>query len=125
MKCGPGFFIQGCTSSGSAAALERPATVAPDTSAPSRKMRRLSSPLPAAGSSDGDVLRLSFMTFPPVFHEDGGRDPIAKAARNATMTNARNRRFWNKFPFPSVHLAFSGDRKISFILYYFSALGYP
>jgi hypothetical protein len=37
----------------------------------------LSNPLPAAGSSDCGVPSLSFMRFPPEFHENGSRDPTA------------------------------------------------
>jgi hypothetical protein len=49
-KPAPGSFIQLCIARGSADALDAPAHAALVTSAPSRKIRRLRIPLPAAGS---------------------------------------------------------------------------
>src|SRR5262245_260268 len=59
----PGTFIQGCTIRGSASASFTLAPTAPTATAPSRKIRRLKIPLPAAKSRDferlfADILNL-------------------------------------------------------------------
>src|SRR5215475_10223155 len=86
MKFAPGTFIQRGTGSGSAAALASPAPVAPATSAPSRKMRRLRIPLPAAGSTfgrDASLFRFILKVLPLRRHHSKQRPIYDSLALNA------------------------------------------
>src|SRR5215470_3417381 len=91
MKFAPGTFIQGATGRGSAAALASPAPVAPATSAPSRKMRRLRIPLPAAGSTVGRVL-FRFIEGPPLHGPAGEKLIYVEATSQLFCTNVRPNR---------------------------------